>query len=123
MDSIVDSHRSLCPDTTNLNKKMFIPCDQYAWIYSAIDIAEITLGLTSAVIVGFSLYVFVCCPIFSRNMTSIGYTIGANFYAILLFRFIAIFLYMANGKSTFALLIFTSSNADELVSLQVTLLL
>ncbi|KAI6186078.1 hypothetical protein M3Y98_00093700 [Aphelenchoides besseyi] len=87
----------------NLNGVAFIPNSRYAWIYSTIDIAEISLGLISALIVGFSMYVFACCPIFSRNTMLLAYSIGVNFYGMLLSRLIVIFLYMAKGKSAYLL--------------------
>ncbi|KAI6216822.1 Sre G protein-coupled chemoreceptor [Aphelenchoides besseyi] len=75
----------------SLNDVAFMPNDRYAWIYSAIDIAEIFLGLLSAVIVGFSI----------RNTMLLAYTAGVDFYGMLLSRLIVIFLYMSKGKSSY----------------------
>ncbi|KAI6185884.1 hypothetical protein M3Y98_00072700 [Aphelenchoides besseyi] len=74
---------------------------QYAWLYAAVDWIEVILSLFSALFVGIGLYIFYYCPIFNRNLISIGYTLGLNFYGILLSRLAVIFLLMSKKRSAY----------------------
>ncbi|KAI6185981.1 Sre G protein-coupled chemoreceptor [Aphelenchoides besseyi] len=96
----------------NLSAATFISNNQYTWNYFAIDILELCFTFSSAIYVGFGLYVISRSPVFGRNLILIVYTIIMNFYGMILLRVIVIFLMMVKGKSAFSLSHFFSCTSE-----------